>query len=117
MVSLLIVWAACIAVIVGVRAATKGRAALPSPEEEGGGALGLSDTFELMAAEPNDLSEILGAALREFREKGGRGWSLVELDCCVRAALAGRLDAATAVYVLEKIGAAEYAERIKGAGL
>ena len=117
MVEILIVWAVCVAVILAVRAATRGRGSVPIPEtEEGGGALGLSDTFELMACDQNELADILGAALREFKSKGGRGRSLVELDCCVRAALAGRLDAATAVYVLEKIGAAEYAERIKGAG-
>ena len=118
MVEILIVWAVCLAVILAVRAATRGRGAVPIPEtEEGGGALDLSDTFELMACDRNELADILGAALREFKSKGGRGLELVQLDCCVRAAICGRLDIGAAEYLLRKIGAGDYADKIKGAGL
>lgn len=77
----------------------------------------LSDTFAAMEAQPNLLSEVLGNALREYRRMGGSGLPLVQLDCCVRAALCGNLETSVAVYVLEKTGMHSYAEKIKGMGL
>lgn len=89
---------------------SEGEALVPASPE-------LSDTYAAMEAEPNYLAGVLREALQDYRRRGGCGMPLLQLDCCVRAALLGNLDARVAVYLLEKIGAHSFAARIKGAGL
>ena len=84
------------------------------PEEAPGACAPDFDDYDgLMAAMVTPLAAVLGDASREYRNKL-HGMDLMQLDACVRAALAGSLDRETAVYMLRKIGAWKYVEKLTG---
>lgn len=117
MLTILICWA-----IAGVLGWLFGRAiknAHNVPEEKEAAAVAdVSNLCDLMLnGTESPLSEILAGAMREAKGRGVSSRHLLFLDCCQRHALAGDLETGTAVYLLERMGLWEWAEKAKGAGV
>lgn len=119
--TLLIVFAVClISILVARKCKTKIDEARLQKEEAGVPGATCADPEDLRDllenGAPGVLSDILAGAIKDARRLGASSRDMMLLDCCQRHALAGDLEPGTAVYLLNRMGLGDWAEKAKGAG-